>query len=360
MLSRESRRPEVLPKDQDQDKEPFVSICIPTYNAEKTLRETLSSIIGQTYSNMEIIIVDNASQDGTCAVIESFKDPRIKAYRNKENIGAERNWNRCLELARGRYIAIFHADDIYRPMMVEKQVQFMEKNPNIGAVFTSAYRINGPNKVIGEYSLPEGLSCKEICHFDEVFIELLKGMNFFICPSAMVRGEIYKNLALFRTDLFGTSADLDMWLRILQSHPVGILDEKMMCYRISDTQGSNLYSRLRTSEADFFKVMDFYLSNSRKKSLPKDALDRYALSKLYDKQACFLNCLITGQPFEAKTLMERNFLSLNAFRDFTSKQVSKPFLLLWLSVIAFYVLTRLGLGVQSAKARQKLRMKYGI
>jgi len=345
-----SIKPKVPPYDQDNT--PLVSICIPAYNAEKTIRETLDSILNQTYSNLEVIVVDNASQDSTYAIIESFKDSRIRAYKNRENIGAERNWNRCLELAGGKYWAIFHADDLYGPTIVEKQVRLLEENPDVGAVFTRAYRINSLGEIIGENRLPAGLSHKEICYFEEIIIELLKGPNFFICPSAMVRGKIYKNLAPFRTDLFGTSADLDMWLRILQSHPVGILDEKLMCYRISESQGSNLYGKLRTSEADFFKVMDNHLSTLNE-GLPKTAMNMYTLSKLYDKHACALNYLMKGQPTPARAMMKRDFLSSDAFRYLGANLASKPVLLLWMSVIATYILTCFGLGVQSARCRRQ-------
>lgn len=121
---------------------PLVSICIPTYNAEKTVVDTVESVLNQTYRNLEIIVSDNASTDNTIALLEKFTDPRIKLYRNSKNIGAEKNFNRCIELATGRYIAIFHADDVYLPEMVEKQVKAFLDDPSIGAVFTTATYIN--------------------------------------------------------------------------------------------------------------------------------------------------------------------------------------------------------------------------
>lgn len=351
-MSSSQLKKQELPSE-DLYKEPLVSICIPIYNAQKTVRDTLNSILCQTYSNMEAIVIDNASQDNTRAILESFHDPRMKVYRNTENIGAERNWSRCLEVARGKYIAIFHADDIYRPTMVEKQVRFMESNLDVGIVFTGAYQIDAQSRVIGEYSLPAGLLGKQIHYFNEVLVELLNGSNFFICPSAMVRGEIYRDLAPFRSNLFGTSADLDMWLRIIQRHPAGILSEKLMCYRISDSQGSNLYESLRTTEADFFKVMDYYLLHSKIEGLSKDALSKYKLSKLYDKHNCIIKLLIKNQPKEAKTMMRNDFFSTEAFEYLVTKSVSKSFLFLYLSVISYYVLTFLGLGVQYARFRRK-------
>jgi len=96
---------------QKLSNQPLVSICIPTYNAKKTVVQTVQSILNQTYKNLEIIIVDNASTDNTLDLLQKFKDPRIKIYKNIKNIGAEKNFSRCIELAKGKYIAIFHADD---------------------------------------------------------------------------------------------------------------------------------------------------------------------------------------------------------------------------------------------------------
>ena len=130
------------------DWSPLVCICIPTYNAEKTIRETLVSVVNQRYSNLIILVVDNASTDGTLAVVETFSDPRISIHRNEVNVGGEGNFNRCIQLARGKYTAIYHADDVYEPQMVERQVAFLEANPDAGVVFTAASLIDDNGKII--------------------------------------------------------------------------------------------------------------------------------------------------------------------------------------------------------------------
>ena len=122
---------------------PLVSICIPTYNNARFLRECLDSIVNQTYQNKEIIIVDNASTDETKKIVKEYVEKyKVKYYRNKKNIGGEANFTRCIELAKGEFIAIYHSDDIYLPNMVEKQVQVFQDNSTLGAVFTSANIIN--------------------------------------------------------------------------------------------------------------------------------------------------------------------------------------------------------------------------
>ena len=185
-----------------QNKKPLVSVCIPTYNAEKTVGSTLQSILNQTYQNSEIIIVDNASTDNTLALLQNFNDPRIKSYKNSKNIGAEKNWSRCIELASGEYIAIFHADDLYKSDMVEKQVHVFQDNPSIGAVFTMANRINDRGEVMGEHKLPVKLKGRKTYYFLEIFCSLLKNGNFLMCPSAVVRSKIYKELTPFNSTHF--------------------------------------------------------------------------------------------------------------------------------------------------------------
>ena len=102
---------------------PLVSVCIPAYNAERTIGAALSSVLKQTYSRMEVLVVDNASEDRTVAVVIEFDDPRIRLHQNRTNLGGEGNFTRCVQLATGDYIAVFHADDIYLPDIVSRQIQ---------------------------------------------------------------------------------------------------------------------------------------------------------------------------------------------------------------------------------------------
>ena len=236
---------------------PLVCICIPTYNAAATIRETLKSILAQTYRNLVVHVSDNASTDGTLRVVESLADFRVCIHTNAENIEGEGNFNRCIQFAEGKYTAIFHADDTYEPDMVAKQVAYLEANPKVGAVFTAATTIDANGKasrVIGR----SGISNSNIINYDFplLFKTILRRGNFIVCPSAMVRTHVYKDEILrWRADLFRYSADLDVWLRIAISHSVAFLNEPLMRYRVDSNQFSSTV-RLRTERADFFLVMD--------------------------------------------------------------------------------------------------------
>jgi glycosyltransferase involved in cell wall biosynthesis len=240
---------------------PLVSICIPTYNSGATLAKTLASISAQTYTHLEILVVDNVSTDNTLEVARRFDDPRIRIYENVENIGAEGNFNRCIQLANGEYTAIYHADDLYLEQMVAEQVRFLARHPTAGGVLTEAMLIDGNGRQAGAISLPPELNRTDSAciSFTELFSALLRHSNFLICPSAMVRTTVYQNvIKCWRGDLFGSSADLDIWIRIARHSRLGLLPAKLMQYRISTAQFSSKV-RDQTGRADFFRVMDHYL-----------------------------------------------------------------------------------------------------
>jgi len=243
------------------DTSPLVCICIPTYNAELTIRETLASVLNQSYSNLIVQLVDNASSDRTLEIVEAFDDQRICIHRNASNIGAEGNFNRCIQLATGKYTAIYHADDLYEPQMVERQVALLERAQQIGAVFTEATVIDQTGARIGRLSVPVPSHTERgLYDFPTLFKSILKSSNFLICPSAMVRTEIYLNeIRCWQGDLFGSAADLDVWLRISQAHSIAILHQPLIRYRVSTTQSTHSLIRLRTERAEFFRVIDRYL-----------------------------------------------------------------------------------------------------
>ena len=114
-----------------------VSLLIPVYNREDLIGQTLNSAIDQTYDNIEIIVVDNASTDNTWEVIQRYEkqDGRIKAFRNNINIGPVKNWRKCLDYATGEYAKILWSDDLIAPDFIEKTIPWIE-HENVGFVFT--------------------------------------------------------------------------------------------------------------------------------------------------------------------------------------------------------------------------------
>ena len=303
-----------------KDTVPLVSICIPTYNSGATLGETLASIIEQSHQRLEILVVDNASTDNTIEVASRFDDPRIRIYRNDVNIGAEGNFNRCIELANGTYTAIYHADDLYTEKMVAEQVDFLDQYPEAGGVLTEAVVIDEYGREKGAISLPSELGRNSLCiSFHELFSALLHYSNFLICPSAMVRTAVYKNdIKGWRGELFGSSADLDVWLRIAKLSTLGLLPTKLMKYRVSDVQYSAKV-RHQTERADFFRVVDHYLDQADVRALvTRTDLDNYQTLVRRDNVMRAANLFLMGDFSRAARLLDDFFnadMFAGAMRD---------------------------------------------
>lgn len=246
----------------------LVCICIPTFNAENTIVETLNSLLSQTYQNINFIVVDNCSTDDTLNLVNAFDDKRLTIVKNSHNLGGEGNFTKCIELAHGKYTAIYHADDIYEPTMVEEQVDFLDSFPTAKAIFSEAATMDELGRITGSISMPKEIrESFPLFTFKEIFKSILKNSNFLICPSVMVRTEVYQNdIQAWRGNLFNSSADLDVWLRILLLGPIGILPKKLMRYRISSRQES-VRVRMNSARADFFKVIDYYLALKEVRSI---------------------------------------------------------------------------------------------
>ena len=113
----------------------LVSIIMPSYNTAKYIKESIESIINQTYGDWELIIVDDCSNDETDTIVESFEDKRIRFLKNEKNVGAALSRNRALREAKGEWIAFLDSDELWTPDKLEKQIEFMKKN-NIGCSCT--------------------------------------------------------------------------------------------------------------------------------------------------------------------------------------------------------------------------------
>jgi len=162
-------------------KPPLVSVLMPAYNCEQYIAEAIESIIQQTYTNWELIIVDDGSTDSTAQIIKSYqtKDERIILYQFSENKGIPFARNKCLELAKGEYLGNLDSDDIALPQRLEKQIQFMEQNLEIGICGTWAKAINDNNQEIGIYRPPQDNQ--------NIIFNLLFATHFMVNTSMMIR-----------------------------------------------------------------------------------------------------------------------------------------------------------------------------
>jgi glycosyltransferase involved in cell wall biosynthesis len=247
---------------------PLVSICVPTYNSINYLKYTLDTILSQTYQNFEIILGDNASNDGTSDIIKDYskKDSRIKFYINQHNLGYAKNCNKLISLSKGEYVAIYHSDDLYDPQIVEKQVNFLTENADCAGVFTSFYFANEYGNVIdrNDYMIKTNLPIIKVFLHDYVKILLARGGSCFFCPSSMIKKDVYISHSGYNESLT-LIEDQDMWARILlNGNYLGIINEKLVKYRIHSSQGSSAYLLRRIGEPSkpLVHIKNFIIENN--------------------------------------------------------------------------------------------------
>ncbi|NUN63507.1 glycosyltransferase [Pseudanabaena biceps] len=206
---------------------PKVSVCIPTYNRSQYLRKAIESVLMQSFTDFELIICDNASFDDTSEVVNSFCDDRIAYHRNQENLGAFKNINLCLELARGEYITIFHDDDVMLQDNILDKVSFLNTYQNAGLVDSNAYLIDDLGKVIGMY-WNEDIDKKSIAKGEDCFRDLFLGHNTVCFPAVFMRKHCYENLGGFEEIPY---CDWELWIRISLFYDIGYISKPLIKYR---------------------------------------------------------------------------------------------------------------------------------
>lgn len=244
--------------------EPLVSICIPTYNSARYLRQSLDSVVAQTYRTVEVIIADNASTDETVAIAREYaKKYGFRVVESNTNLGPLNNWNRLVALAQGKYVAIYHSDDVYDSTIVAESVQVLERNQEVGLVGTLAQAIDATGKYLFAFELPAIVrqSKSNSFDFDEVLVAILssgKNKIFLFTPSIMARRDVFLEAGWFDEEKYRSSGDYEMWLRIARRHRVAVIDRALMLNRIHPMQGSEKERQKRLELADIVPVIAEY------------------------------------------------------------------------------------------------------
>lgn len=244
---------------------PLISVCIPCYNSEKYLAQTLNSIAQQTYENFECIVVDNCSSDNTVSIAESFRD-KFKYFRiitSNKTVSGEDNFNKCFSLASGSLVCIYHSDDVYDHKILERCSDFLIRNPDCGAVSTMGRMIDDKDDIIAKrFKMPFRLliSRSVIFRFNELLSLILSmgGNSFLICPSVMMRKDVIDQTAGFEYSKFGSASDVGLWLRIAKLGGMGVLSESLIKYRIHKAQGTESLIRSSYLLPDLLKVIEYY------------------------------------------------------------------------------------------------------
>jgi len=283
---------------------PLVSVVVPVFNGEAHLRESLDSILAQTYPRLELIAVDDASTDRTPEILASY-GARIRVIRQERTRGIYGNANDGIAVASGEFVGVFHADDVYTPEMVEREVDWLLAHPDAGAVFTSAIYIDADGREFGRKPIPKEVSGGRALDYPTVLNTLLSRKNAFLgCPTALVRADAYSRLGGYRDEEFKNTSDLEMWLRIARSYRIGVLDEHLLMYRRGHGSSSERYHRLRTDQERFFTIMDLELDAERGRAVSTGtALTAYEAHRAQDTVMRAVSLYILGDRREARSVL---------------------------------------------------------
>ena len=209
-------------------KKPLLSVVMSVFNDMNYVEDAVNSILVQSFSNFEFLIVDDGSTDKTPLILEKFKDPRIILI-SQSNRGLAASLNRAIEMSCGKYIARMDADDISMPDRFEKQVEFLDKAPDIGLLSCCFYEIDPKSRRIGLCSLP----LKDA--------EIKKGLrvcNQFCHGAAIFRRQCIQSSGKYR-EFFRFSQDFDLWLRISEKHRCANLADPLYNRRVSPESQSS-------------------------------------------------------------------------------------------------------------------------
>lgn len=234
---------------------PMASICVPVYNGAEFLEAALTSATSQTVNDLEIVVVDGGSTDDSVEIARSIGDARVRVVATGANDGMVPNWNRTVELSRGRYVKFLFQDDLLAPTCVERMVEVFEANPSVGLVFS-------PRDILvedadGAYAQGWLRYNQDVHAFLGDLQEVNDGHAIVMRHAAdgfesnrigeptcvMIERSWFERLGTFNLRM-RQLVDVEMWLRVLYHADAGFIDERLASFRVhtAATTAGNLDS----------------------------------------------------------------------------------------------------------------------
>lgn len=211
---------------------PKISVVMPVYNGEKYLREAIDSILNQTFTDFEFIIINDCSTDGTEEIIKSYDDSRIVCIKNEKNMGVADSLNKGLDMVTGEYIARMDADDISFPKRFEKQVKYMDRHKDIAVCGSAIEYLDTINDKKNPYT---------IMNKNEIKVNMLFG-PYIPHPTVMMRRSIIDSEHYRYDNNYDKVEDFELWTRVLLKYDVCNIKPVLLKYRIHIGQVTRNYS----------------------------------------------------------------------------------------------------------------------
>jgi glycosyltransferase involved in cell wall biosynthesis len=199
---------------------------LPVYNAGNFLQEAVKSILDQTYTDFELIIINDCSTDNSAAILDRFNDPRIRLFSNDTNLKVVKTLNKGISLARGKYIARMDADDISHPKRFEKQVAFLEQHSEIDLCGTWVQTFGSESNVMRAATEHEHIKVR------------LFFVNPMFHPAVMFKKDSFEKFGLTYDEHYTNAEDYGLWVKAIDALKFANLPEVLLKYRIHDTNVS--------------------------------------------------------------------------------------------------------------------------
>ncbi len=220
---------------------PLVSVVMSVHNGERHLKHAIQSILSQSFLNYEFIIIDDASTDATPGILDGFNDKRLLIIRNTGNLGLTPSLNSGIRAARGQYVARMDADDISVPHRLARQVEYLEKNPEIAVVGSSYYSMDEHDVLTG---IIDVLDSPELIHRE------LTRQNWFGHGSVLMRKRCLEEVGGY-DERFIYAQDYDLFLRLSERYKLANIAEPLYCWR----ESPHGISASKREQQDFFAEM---------------------------------------------------------------------------------------------------------
>lgn len=198
-----------------------ISVVMSIFNQENFLKESIESILNQTYRDFEFLILDDASTDKSLKIIKTFKDKRIKVFQNRERQGLAKRLNFLIRQTKGEYIARMDGDDISSVNRLKEQIEFLDKHARIALVGSWVKIIDDKGKAIGEFKHP--------IKYEDIKKAILS-YNPFMHSSVMFRKNVFEKIGGYDENLF-YSQDYDLFLRVAVKYPCVNIPKFLLKFR---------------------------------------------------------------------------------------------------------------------------------
>lgn len=267
---------------------PTVSVIIPTYQHAQFISDAIQSVLDQTYRDFEVIIINDGSTDRTAEILDGYSDRVTVITQPNRGLPASRNVG--INHSLGEFVAFLDADDFWLSNKLEKQVQLMNEDPDLGLIFTNATVLSG---AITKGTIFDLVTPKSGWVEKELFQD-----NFMPMPTILVRRSCFKSVGLFDENL-RSCEDYDLWLRISHLYPVAYIDEPLACYRIGSSQMSQDDKKMLSALIQM--KTKAIINNPEIKDLALEKLDN-CYYNLFPRLAKFL--LIDGEVLQCREILE--------------------------------------------------------